>query len=246
MTFLFTSIYIPYFYLEEFARSQNVRAPLLNYTLSITNAASFLGRIFPNLLANRYVKALISIRRAFKLENYNTEYLIHFFSNRVDSLALTGTYCLISGATVLLWLLARGQTWTMILASVYGFMSGGLVSLPPATLIALAKNPNEHSSRIGLAFTICSFGALIGNPIAGALIGNAKLPFMRPWIFAGGTMILAGVLTVAAYYFHSRATAPIDNNRDLEGRHQNRYRPRRLQSLVNEALMMQSTAAFAM
>lgn len=245
MTFLFASIYIPYFYLEDYAASQHVRAPLVNYALSITNAASFFGRIFPNLLANRYVKALISVRTAFKLENYNTEHLIHFFSNRIDSLIMTGTCCLISGATVLLWLLARGQTWTMIFASFYGFISGGLVSLPPATIIALSKSPNEYSSRLGLAFTISSFGALVGNPIAGALIGNVqktRLPFMSPWSFAGGIMVLAGVFTVAAYYFHSRATGHF---RDLEGR-QNRHRPRRLQSLVNEALTMQSTAAFAL
>lgn len=69
MAFLFVSIYIPYFYLEDYAKSQNVRAPLVNYALSIANAASIFGRIFPNLLANRYVKTLVSIRTAFQLED---------------------------------------------------------------------------------------------------------------------------------------------------------------------------------
>jgi len=52
MTFLFASIYIPYFYLEDFVRSQITDQRLVESVLSIMNAASFFGRILPNWLAD--------------------------------------------------------------------------------------------------------------------------------------------------------------------------------------------------
>ena len=168
----------------------------------------------------------------------------------MDGLIVTGTYCLISGATVLLWLLAQGQTWTIVFASVYGFLSGGLVSLPPATVVALSKTPDEYSTRVGWAFTIGSFGALVGNPIAGALLDVAKRsgpPFLGPWLFAGGTMILAAVFTVVAYSLHNRHAEASDklDPQDPESQPGDRPRTKWLQSLIHEALTMQSSGAFA-
>jgi predicted MFS family arabinose efflux permease len=52
MTFLFASAYIPYFYLQDYVRSQTTDPRLVEYALSIMNAASFFGRILPNWLAD--------------------------------------------------------------------------------------------------------------------------------------------------------------------------------------------------
>jgi hypothetical protein len=52
MTFLFASVYIPYFYLPDFARNQAKDPRLALYILSIMNAASFFGRILPSWLAD--------------------------------------------------------------------------------------------------------------------------------------------------------------------------------------------------
>jgi len=46
--------------------------------------------------------------------------------------------------------------------------SGAFVSLLAAPLLSLGK-PNEVGERLGLMFTIISFGAMCGPPISGAI-----------------------------------------------------------------------------
>src|SRR2546430_618163 len=116
---------------------------------------------------------------------------------------------LTSGAAVLAWLIPMHSTWgIMTILILFGFVSGGLISLSPATIATLSKNPNEYGTRMGMAFTVCAFGALVGNPIAGALLppttllpkGDLLKPgpispqfrddsrYVKPWSFAGTAM----------------------------------------------------------
>jgi hypothetical protein len=92
---------------------------------------------------------------------------------------------------------------------IYGLFSGALVSLPPATIASISKNPDEYGTRIGMAFAVCSFGVLVGNPIAGALLStpttngganHSAAYWMRLWFFAGGLMFVAGVLVWLTRY----------------------------------------------
>jgi MFS family permease len=102
----------------------------------------------------------------------------------------------------------------------FGFFSGGLISLSPATIATLSKNTNEYGTRMGMAFTVCAFGALVGNPIAGALLprttllpkGDSLNPgpispqfrddnrYVKPWSFAGTAMLIASLLVVLTKY----------------------------------------------
>jgi hypothetical protein len=52
MTLLFTSVYIPFFYMEDFASYQQLGPRLVLYSLSIMSAASFFGRILTNWIAD--------------------------------------------------------------------------------------------------------------------------------------------------------------------------------------------------
>jgi len=52
MTCLFASVYIPYFYLSDFVKSQVGDQRLSLYILSIMNAASFFGRVLPSWIAD--------------------------------------------------------------------------------------------------------------------------------------------------------------------------------------------------
>jgi hypothetical protein len=101
---------------------------------------------------------------------------------------------------------------------------------------------------MGMAFTICSFGALVGNPIAGALItgrsAQGNQSFLGPWLFAGATMIAAAALAVWAYYFHNKSVGRgrrFGRSGGLERRSSAKW----FQSLANEALTMQG-ATFAL
>jgi hypothetical protein len=129
----------------------------------------------------------------------------------------------------------------------YGVISGGLVSVPPTTVATLSKTQDEYSTRMGMAFTICSFGALVGNPIAGALItvgAGGKKSFIGPWLFAAGTMAAAGGLTMWAYYLHNKSLGGSRGSSRI-GSFERRRSAKWIQSLANEALTMQG-AAFAL
>jgi MFS family permease len=100
------------------------------------------------------------------------------------------------------WLGIHSTSGIITIAAMYGFASGGLVALPPATIASLSKNPDENGTRVGMAFTVCSFGTLVGNPIAGALLPswrNGTQRFARPWLFAGGIMLIAAALMLLTY-----------------------------------------------
>lgn len=164
-------------------------------------------------------------------------------------LIVASIICILSGATVSLWLAVRTGRGVIAFTVLYGFISGGLVSLPPVTVAGLSKNQDEYSTRMGMAFTICSFGALVGNPIAGALLVTGRKaggsnPFLGPWLFAGGAMISAGALIMLAYYLHNngegrRGDSGLGSGTD--GRPSSKW----LQSLANEALTMQGVAGAA-
>jgi MFS family permease len=175
--------------------------------------------------------------------------LTRVLRKKVNNLIIVSTACLLSGATVLSWLAVRNGGGTIAVAIMYGFISGGLVSVPPVTVAALSKNRDEYSTRMGMAFTVCSFGTLVGNPIAGALLvsmrnAGGKQLFLGPCLFAGGTMISAAALSVGAYYLHNKGLGHSGNS-GRDGSPERRRRARWIQSLANEALTMQG-ATFAL
>ncbi|KAH0553025.1 hypothetical protein GP486_006776 [Trichoglossum hirsutum] len=155
MTFLYMSVYIPFFYIQDYAHDIGLSPALQTYILSILNAASILSRVGPSWLADILIAVII----------------------------------------------------------VYGLFSGVLVSLPPATIASITKNPNEYGTRIGMAFAVCAFGVLTGNPIGGALLtsasasgGGGRRSYMRLWLFASGLMFISGVLVILAKYLVGRRT----------------------------------------
>lgn len=167
----------------------------------------------------------------------------------MNNLVVVSTACFLSGVTVASWLAIHNGGGTIAIAIIYGFISGGLVSLPPITVASLSKTQDEYSTRMGMAFTIGSFGALVGNPVAGALIvtvqnAGIKQKFLGAWLFAGGTMITAGALTMGAYCLHNRQDER-SGNCGRDGGTGRRRSTKWLKSLANEALTMQS-AAFAL
>lgn len=173
--------------------------------------------------------------------------LTRFLRNGINNLVLVSVTCLLSAVTVASWLATHAKGGTIAFAILYGFISGGLVSIPPITVAFLSKTQDEYSTRMGMAFTICSFGALVGNPIAGALItvgARGKRSFIGPWLFAGGTMMAAAALTMGAYYFQNKGfgrSGSSSRNGSLERRRSAKW----FRSLANEALTMQG-AAFAL
>jgi MFS family permease len=82
-----------------------------------------------------------------------------------------------------------------------------MVSLMPLTVTNLTEDAAEFGTRIGMAYTIASIGALIGNPIAGATLhqqwegeDKGRLDFRGLWIISGSSMAIAGALMLWIRY----------------------------------------------
>lgn len=87
---------------------------------------------------------------------------------------------------------AHAKGSVIVIAILYGFFSGTFVSLPPSILVILTP-PDKRGmigTRVGMCFTLTSFGVLIGAPVAGAILGS-KNDFTGTFAF-GGTMCSVG------------------------------------------------------
>lgn len=165
----FLGLFIPINFIEVEAIMNGMSVRLSSYLLAILNAASILGRILPGALADKFGP-------------FNLQFFMSFFA---------GILCLALG------LPASGNAAFITFAALYGFASGGFVSLAPAQ-IARISNVQEIGVRTGVMFSCVSFAGLVGNPIAGALVDGTG--FDKVNIFAGVMMIAGGVLFVVTRF----------------------------------------------
>ena len=54
-------VYVPFFYIQDYSLKLSIDADLAFYMLSVMNAASLIGRLVPNWLADRQVPRFLSI-----------------------------------------------------------------------------------------------------------------------------------------------------------------------------------------
>jgi MFS family permease len=83
-----------------------------------------------------------------------------------------------------LWIPGTSQGAIIAFAVLYGFSSGSFISLAP-TLIAQISDLRQIGVRQGTCFTIQSFAALTGSPIAGAIVSAQSGAFTGLQIFCG-------------------------------------------------------------
>jgi len=115
--------------------------------------------------------------------------------------------CLFSAIILYLFRFVHDLPGLIVISIAYGFISGGMASLPPATIANLTSDPTQYGSRMGMAYTIAAFGALMGNPVAGAArhpsgssTSDLQAEFQRSWIFAASFMLLATVFLALTQY----------------------------------------------
>ncbi|KAH0536651.1 hypothetical protein FGG08_006496 [Glutinoglossum americanum] len=184
MVFLYASVYVPYFYIQDYARSVGIDSKVQIYVLSIMNGASLVSRIIPSWVADI-----------------------------VGGLNVLIPCTIISCASIFALPFVTNTTGLLSLTIIYGLFSGALVSLPPATIASISKNPDEYGTRIGMAFAVCAYGVLGGNPTAGVLLASGEKagearPYTRLWFFAGGLMFIAVVLVGITRYLVACCVEP--------------------------------------
>ena len=124
---------------------------------------------------------------------------------------------LISGISpIALWLNAS-RVCFLTFVVIYGMVSGGYSALLPTT-IAEIYGREQYSSANAAIYFVRGLGALVGAPVAGALLGShpgegkqtrtpaeLRMPFNKIAGFDGMLLLISGVCVVFVRWFDARA-----------------------------------------
>jgi MFS family permease len=165
----FIGMFLPFNFIILQAKQQGMSPSLVPYLLPIINAVSVVGRIAPGMVAD-------------KIGRYNVMIFITLLSAVV---------------TLGLWIPGKSNGAIIAYAVLFGFSSGGYIGIAP-TLVAQISDIRQIGVRTGTAFACQSIGALIGSPIAGAIVQSQGGKFIGLQLFCGITMAASVVVYLAA------------------------------------------------
>ncbi|KAJ3543915.1 hypothetical protein NM208_g3325 [Fusarium decemcellulare] len=182
-TLVMWGLYVPIFYLEAFGQAHHLSSDISYYSLSILNGASLFGRLFPNFLGDYFAP-----------------------------LTILTPMCFACGILTFVWLSCTKPALYITFTALYGFFSGGYVSLLPATVASFAPSVSVAGTWLGMVLFCVSFAGLTGTPITGAILDrteSAVVPgYWGPCVFGGSSLFLGSDRTkgYARHYgiFHSR------------------------------------------
>ncbi|TFK45969.1 MFS general substrate transporter [Heliocybe sulcata] len=157
--------FITVFYLQLYAVLHGVPSNIANYALSILNSAALFGRTLPNFAGDIYGPFNVAIPMTF-----------------------------IAGGLIFALFGATSTGGMVVFALLYGFFSGGFISLIAPIAASFATNLGEVGVRIGILCFFVGFAVLTGNPIAGALLRPPHYSWYRPILFAAIVVLFGSFL----------------------------------------------------
>ncbi|KAJ7456115.1 MFS general substrate transporter [Mycena latifolia] len=168
-SFVALGLFIPFFFIVDYAHDLAVSARMSFIVLAVMNAGGVIGRVAPAILSD-------SIGR---------------FNLLAPAALLSGLLC------ALFWLFAKSLVPLMLFAAAYGFTSGAFISVI-TPCVAQISDIRQIGSRIGILYSIISIPALVGGPIAGQLLEVGRGSYTGMILFAGLTVIAGSFLIFAA------------------------------------------------
>ncbi|KAK5235599.1 hypothetical protein LTR47_003072 [Exophiala xenobiotica] len=169
MFFGFVGFYGPVYYIQPYAIQKRITSENLGfYLLPMLNAASIPGRIVPNFLADH--------------------------TGPLNVLLPCST---MTGILALVWIGIHNLGGTIVFSLLYGFFSGGFVSMPPVAIVTLTKDMRKIGTRMGQCFFISAFGLLLGTPVSGAILGSGN-NWLGVQLFSGTAVMVTAVLLLWA------------------------------------------------
>jgi MFS family permease len=97
--------------------------------------------------------------------------------------------------TLALWIPGKSTAAILVYGAIFGFASGGIISLLPACM-AQISDIREIGTRNGVNLFFAAVGALTGSPIGGAISGGKHYVGLQ--LFTGITMLGGSLLYVVA------------------------------------------------
>ncbi|KAL4063776.1 MFS general substrate transporter [Scleroderma citrinum] len=168
---VFWGLFVPFFYLQLFAELHGLPVKLAFYAIPIMNASSLFGRTVPNFLGDYFGPFNVMI-----------------------------PCTILSGGLMYLMFAATGVAGTIVFGILYGFVSGGFISIITPATASYSRNIDEIGTRIGITSFVIGFALLTGTPIAGALVQEhhtGRYIWWRPLVFAS-VVVFAGTAFLIA------------------------------------------------
>ncbi|KAJ6028196.1 MFS monocarboxylate transporter [Penicillium herquei] len=162
------AMFFPFFYIPSYAESISISLQMSFYLISITNAGSMFGRLLGGALANQI--------------------------GRFNTLAGSSVIC---GILTLCWISINSLSGMIVFSVLFGFFSGTVIGLFPATIAMTAPQPNEIGSYMGMGLGVLSFAGLTGTPITGAMITHYG-SYHPAMIFAGVCSLVGAAIIFGA------------------------------------------------
>lgn len=140
------AVVLPPAYLTSYALHHGFSSTLSYQLLAFLNATTVIGRGLPGFIADRWGRFNVMI---------------------VSS--VISTIMILS-----LWMFAENNLAILVTFTVFfGTFSGTAYSLTPVCIAQICQQEN-YATRYGTAYGLVSFATLIGNPLAGAILGPEK------------------------------------------------------------------------
>lgn len=157
----------PIYYIPEYARLHGASDNLVFYEVAILNAPSFFGRLIPNFMAD-------------KLGKYNVYVMM--------------TVC--TSILLFCWTAATDPVGITVFTGFYGFFQGAFASLLAPCLAEAVENASDIGTYVGMALAVCSFAALVSQPINGTIID--RMGYLSSSMFSAVMVLFGGILYISA------------------------------------------------
>ncbi|VUC22398.1 unnamed protein product [Clonostachys rosea] len=169
IAFCMVGMFVPLFLMTTYAITKGMDATLASYLVAILNGASIFGRVIPGILADKLGKLNMLIAAGLS----------------------TGILCFS-------WPLTETTTAIVVFVAILGFCSGAILSGGPIALTVCIKDPKSSGMYMGLGMAMASVAALVGPPIAGALVDNYG--FKEVSHLSGGMTLAGALIGIIAKY----------------------------------------------
>lgn len=93
------------------------------------------------------------------------------------------------------WIAVDSLAGTVVLVILYGFISGGFVTMPVVVIASMTKDMSSYGTRLGMSLVIVAVALLIGTPIGGAIINDSN-DYLGVQVYCGTCLAISAVIIV--------------------------------------------------
>lgn len=164
-------VYCVFYYVASYARDE-LGMPYtesLNLVI-ILNGVGLPARVLPGFIADRFIGVL-----------------------NVQAIALVFNVIMLWT-----WLSVNSIAGYYVWVVFYGLGAGAFQSLFPSVIGAYSPDITKTGTRLGMAFSVIGFSALVGGPISGALLQVGNGNYTVPICWAASSMMVGTALCVSA------------------------------------------------